>query len=219
MPTLPIERPGKIICVGLNYKDHAEEQGVELPTRPLLFSKWGNTLIGPGEPIVLPSIAQQVDYEAELGVVIGATVSKVSEENALEAVRGYTCANDVSARDIQFSDGQWVRGKSLDTFCPVGPRLVPASEIPDPQTLPIRAILNGQVLQSSNTANMVFSVAQIIAFVSQAITLEPGDLILTGTPAGVGIFREPKLLLKDGDEITIEIDGIGALTNPVRAAS
>ena len=219
MTTLPIERPGKIICVGLNYRDHAEEQGVELPKRPLLFSKWGNTLIGPGDPIVLPPIAEQVDYEAELGVVMGAKVSRVSTENALEAVRGYTCANDVSARDLQFSDGQWVRGKSLDTFCPVGPRLVPASEIGDPQRLPIRAILNGQVLQDSNTANMVFSVAEIIAFVTQAITLEPGDLILTGTPAGVGVFREPKMLLRDGDEITIEIDGIGALTNPVRAAS
>lgn len=212
-----IERPGKIVCVGLNYRDHAEEQGVELPERPLLFSKWPNTLIGPGDAIELPSISHKVDYEAELGVVIGARIKGVSVENALEAVRGYAVANDVSGRDLQFADGQWARGKSLDTFLPVGP-LVPASEVPDPQALPIRTILNGETMQDSNTANMVFSVAEIIAFVTQAITLEPGDLILTGTPAGVGIFREPQRLLQDGDEVTIEIDGLGSITNPVRAA-
>ena len=185
------------------------------PERPLLFAKWPNTLIGPGEPIVIPSITERVDYEAELGVVIGNRASRVSLENALEAVAGYVCANDVSARDLQFSDGQWVRGKSLDTFCPVGPALVPASEVADPQALGIRAILNGQVMQESTTANMVFGVAEIVAFVSQAITLEPGDLILTGTPAGVGVFRDPPVLLQPGDEITIEIDGVGSLTNPV----
>ncbi|MGI8422031.1 MAG: fumarylacetoacetate hydrolase family protein [Gaiellaceae bacterium] len=212
-----IERPGKIVCVGLNYRDHAEEQGVELPERPLLFSKWPNTLIGPGDAIELPSISHKVDYEAELGGVIGARIKGVSVENALEAVRGYAVANDVSGRDLQFADGQWARGKSLDTFLPVGP-LVPASEVPDPQALPIRTILNGETMQDSNTANMVFSVAEIIAFVTQAITLEPGDLILTGTPAGVGIFREPQRLLQDGDEVTIEIDGLGSITNPVRAA-
>jgi len=215
---LPIELPQKVVCVGLNYRDHAEEQGVDLPERPLLFAKWPNTLIGPGDPIVMPPITEQVDYEAELGVVIGARARGVSVENALEAVRGYVCANDVSARDLQFSDKQWVRGKSLDTFCPVGPRPVPVSEIPDPQALRIRAILNGEVMQDSTTANMVFGVAEIVAFVSQAITLEPGDLILTGTPAGVGIFRDPPVLLQPGDEVTIEIEGIGALTNPVRAA-
>jgi 2,4-didehydro-3-deoxy-L-rhamnonate hydrolase len=214
---LPIERPQKIICVGLNYRDHAEEQGTELPERPLLFAKWPNTLIGPGDPIRIPRITQKVDYEAELGVVIGAQVRGVSEENALEAVAGYVCVNDVSGRDLQFSDGQWVRGKSLDTFCPVGPALVPASEIPDPQALGIRAILNGDVMQDSTTANMIFGVAEIVSFVSQAITLEPGDLIATGTPAGVGVFRSPQVLLKPGDEITIEIDGVGALTNPVVA--
>jgi len=214
---LPIERPQKIICIGLNYRDHAEEQGVDLPERPLLFAKWPNTLVGPGDPIVLPPITEKVDYEAELGVVIGSRASRVSVENALEAVAGYICVNDVSARDLQFADGQWVRGKSLDTFCPVGPELVPAAEIPDPQALGIRAILNGQVMQDSTTANMVFGVAEIIAFISQAITLEPGDLIATGTPAGVGVFRDPQVLLKPGDEITIEIDDIGALTNPVAA--
>jgi 2-keto-4-pentenoate hydratase/2-oxohepta-3-ene-1,7-dioic acid hydratase in catechol pathway len=215
---LPIERPQKIVCVGLNYRDHAEEQGVELPERPLLFAKWPNTLIGPGEEIVLPAISQKVDYEAELGVVIGRTARGVSTDDAIEFVAGYVCANDVSGRDLQFSDGQWVRGKSLDTFCPVGPTLVPTAEVPDPQALGIRAILNGEVMQDSTTANMVFGVAEIVSFTSQAITLEPGDLILTGTPAGVGVFRDPQRLLQPGDEITIELDGLGALTNPVVAA-
>jgi 2-keto-4-pentenoate hydratase/2-oxohepta-3-ene-1,7-dioic acid hydratase in catechol pathway len=214
---LPIDVPGKIICVGLNYRDHAEEQGVPLPERPLLFAKWGNTLIGPGEPIVLPAIATQVDYEAELAFVVGARVRGVSRENALESVRGYLCANDVSARDLQFGDGQWGRGKSLDTFCPVG-ELVPAAEVGDPGTLRIRCLLNGQVMQDSTTANLVFGVADIVSFISEAITLEPGDLILTGTPAGVGIFRDPPVLLQDGDEVTVEIEKLGSLTNPVRRA-
>jgi 2,4-didehydro-3-deoxy-L-rhamnonate hydrolase len=214
----PIERPQKIICVGLNYRDHAEEQGSALPERPILFAKWPNTLIGPGDAIVVPPITQKVDYEAELGVVIGARVRGVSVENALEAVAGYVCVNDVSARDLQFADGQWVRGKSPDTFCPVGPMLVPARDVPDPQALSIRAILNGKVMQDSSTANMVFGVAELIAFVTQAITLEPGDLIATGTPAGVGAFRQPPAFMEPGDEVTIEIEGIGALTNPVRAA-
>ena len=215
---LPIDRPGKIICVGLNYRDHAEEQGVELPTAPLLFAKWNNTLIGPGEPIVIPPIVTKTDYEAELGVVIGSRASKVSAENALEAVAGYICVNDVSARDLQFADGQWSRGKSPDTYCPVGPQLVPRDEIPDPQKLAIRAILNGETLQDSTTANMVFGVAEIIAYVTQTITLEPGDLIATGTPAGVGAFRDPKVFMQPGDEITIEIEALGSLTNPVTAA-
>jgi len=214
---LPIERPGKIVCIGLNYRDHAVEQGVPLPERPLLFAKWPNALIGPGEPIVIPEVATQVDYEAELGVVIGARVRNVSIENALEAVRGYVCVNDVSARDLQFSDGQWTRGKSPDTFCPVGPALVPAADVPDPQALAIRCTVNGQTLQDSSTSNMVFGVADLIAFVTQAITLEPGDLIATGTPAGVGAFRKPPVWLQAGDEVTIEIEGIGELTNPVRA--
>jgi 2,4-didehydro-3-deoxy-L-rhamnonate hydrolase len=213
---LPIDKPEKIVCVGLNYRDHAEEQGTELPEAPLLFAKWPNTLIGPGEPIVIPPITKQVDYEAELGVVIGRRVRGTSAENALEAVAGYLCLNDVSARDLQFSDGQWVRGKSLDTFCPVGPHFVSADDVPDPQALSIRALVNGDVLQDSNTSNMIFSVAEIVAHVSQAITLEPGDLIATGTPAGVGAFRDPPIWLEPGDEVTIEIESIGALTNPVR---
>jgi 2-keto-4-pentenoate hydratase/2-oxohepta-3-ene-1,7-dioic acid hydratase in catechol pathway len=214
---LPIDRPQKIVCIGLNYRDHAEEQGTELPAAPLLFAKWPNTLIGPGEPIVIPPITKQVDYEAELGVVIGERVRRASVENALEAVAGFLCLNDVSARDLQFSDGQWVRGKSLDTFCPVGPELVPAADVPDPQALAIRAVVNGEVLQDSHTSNMIFTVAEIVAHVSRAITLEPGDLIATGTPAGVGAFREPPVWLEPGDEVTIEIEGVGALTNPVRA--
>jgi len=215
--TLPIPRPGKIVCVGLNYKDHAEEQGVDLPEAPLLFAKFTTSLIGPGEPIVIPSLVTKCDYEAELGVVIGTTVRNVSRENALEAVAGYVVANDVSARDLQFADGQWTRGKSPDTFCPVG-KLVPAAEVPDPQQLKIRAILNGNVMQDSTTANMVFGVAEIIAYVTRVITLEPGDLIATGTPAGVGAFRDPPVFMQDGDEITIEIERLGSITNPVRAA-
>lgn len=211
-----IPRPGKIVCVGLNYRDHAEEQGVELPEAPLLFAKFTTSLIGHGDAIVIPPAVTKCDYEAELGVVLGATVKQVSKENALEAVAGYLAANDVSARDLQFGDGQWTRGKSPDTFCPVGP-LVPASEVPDPHALPIRAILNGEVVQESTTANLVFGVDEVISYASQTATLEAGDLILTGTPAGVGIFRKPPRLLQPGDEITIEIDGVGSLTNPVVA--
>jgi 2,4-diketo-3-deoxy-L-fuconate hydrolase len=215
MAQLPIDRPQKIICVGLNYVDHAAEGSQKVPERPLLFAKWPNTLIGPREPIVLPSITTKVDYEGELGVVVGRQARGLGADDALDVVAGYLCANDVSARDLQFGDRQWVRGKSLDTFCPIGPSLVPASDVPDPQALRLKTILNGEVVQEAPTADMIFSVAQIVAFVSEAITLEPGDLILTGTPAGVGIFRKPELLLKPGDEVTVEIEGIGTLTNPV----
>jgi 2-keto-4-pentenoate hydratase/2-oxohepta-3-ene-1,7-dioic acid hydratase in catechol pathway len=217
MSALPIDVPSKIVCVGLNYRDHAEEQGTDLPSAPLLFAKWPNALIGPGEPIVIPRASKQVDYEAELGVVIGERLRRVSEENALQAVRGYICLNDVSARDLQFSDGQWTRGKSVDTFCPVGPQLVPAADVPDPQALGIRCVLNGETMQDSTTANMIFTVAEIIAYITKTMTLEPGDLIATGTPAGVGVFRDPPVLLKAGDEVMIEIDGLGSLTNPVKA--
>ena len=213
---LSITRPGKIVCVGLNYHDHAEEGGAELPKAPLLFAKWSNTLIGHGDPIVLPAESKEVDYEAELGVVIGTTAKHVSERDALDVVQGYICVNDVSARDLQFADGQWTRGKSPDSFCPVGPRLVPREEIDDPQALAIRCVLNGETMQDSSTSQMIFSVAEIIAYVSRVITLEPGDLIATGTPAGVGVFRDPKVLLKDGDEVTVDIEGLGALTNPVK---
>ncbi len=216
---LPIERPSKIVCVGMNYRDHAAEQGLDVPEQPLLFAKWPNGLIGPGEAIVLPPDPSQVDYEAELGVVIGRSARGLRTEDALDAVAGYVCVNDVSARDLQFADGQWTRGKSLDTFCPVGPRLVPAAEVPDPQRLGIRCRVNGELLQDSSTAQMVFSVAEIVAFVSTWLTLEPGDLIATGTPAGVGFTREPPVYLRPGDEVTVEIDGLGALVNPVVAAT
>ncbi len=186
---LPIERPGKIVCVGLNYRDHAEEQGVDLPEEPLLFAKWPTALVGPGDPIVIPPAVTMCDYEAELGVVIGSRVKGVSKENALEAVRGYLCANDVTARDLQFGDGQWTRGKSPDTFCPVGPALVPAADVRDPHDLWIRATVSGEVLQDSTTANLIFGIDEVISHVSKTATLEPGDLILTGTPAGVGVFR------------------------------
>jgi 2-keto-4-pentenoate hydratase/2-oxohepta-3-ene-1,7-dioic acid hydratase in catechol pathway len=215
---LPIERPGKIVCVGLNYRDHAVEQGVPLPEAPLLFAKWPNALIGPGEPIVIPPLVTKCDYEAELGVVIGARAKDVSAENALDVVAGYICVNDVSARNLQFADGQWTRGKSPDTFCPVGPWLVPRNDVPDPQSLAIRAILNGEPVQESTTANMVFGVAELIAYIAQTVTLEPGDLIATGTPAGVGAFRDPPVFMQPGDEITIEIERLGSLTNPVIAA-
>jgi 2-keto-4-pentenoate hydratase/2-oxohepta-3-ene-1,7-dioic acid hydratase in catechol pathway len=212
---LPIERPGKVICVGLNYRGHAEEQGAAIPERPLLFAKWSTALTGPGDPIVLPRISSSIDYEAELGVVLGSRVKGVSAADALEAVRGYLCANDVTARDLQHADGQFTRSKSLDTFCPVG-ELVPAAEVADPQALRIRCLVNGAVRQDSTTADMIFSVAELIAFASEAITLEPGDLILTGTPAGVGVFRDPPVFLADGDEVTVEIERIGTLTNAVR---
>jgi 2-keto-4-pentenoate hydratase/2-oxohepta-3-ene-1,7-dioic acid hydratase in catechol pathway len=212
-----IATPQKIICVGLNYRDHAEEQGIELPKHPLLFAKWPNTLIGPGEPIRIPSITSTVDYEAELGLVIGREARCVAADDALEFVEGYVVANDVSARDLQFADGQWVRGKSLDTFLPVS-ELVPRDDVPNPGSLPIHAVLNGERLQDSNTSQMIFGPAEIIAFVSEAITLVPGDLILTGTPHGVGAFRDPPIWLQPGDEITIEVEGVGAITSPVVAA-
>jgi 2,4-didehydro-3-deoxy-L-rhamnonate hydrolase len=213
---IPIERPGKIICVGLNYHDHAAEQGIQAPAAPMFFAKYTTSLIGPGDPIVIPPVIKQTDFEAELGVVMGRTVRNVSQENAMEAVAGYVVANDVTARDLQYADKQFTRGKSPDTFCPVGP-LVPLSDVPDPHVLPIRAILNGQVMQSSTTANLIFGVDFIISYASQTSTLEAGDLILTGTPGGVGIFRDPPVLLQPGDTITIEIDGLGSLTNPVVA--
>jgi 2-keto-4-pentenoate hydratase/2-oxohepta-3-ene-1,7-dioic acid hydratase in catechol pathway len=213
---LPIDRPSKIVCVGLNYRDHAAESAQEVPGQPLLFAKWPNALIGPGDTIRLPDFAAQVDYEAELGVVIGRAVRNISAENALEAVAGYICVNDISARDIQFLDGQWTRGKSFDTFCPVGPGVVPIDEVPDPQALRLRCLVNGEVVQDDSTASMIFPVSELIAFASRAMQLEPGDLIATGTPAGVQLGRETPRWLEDGDVVTVEIEGVGTLTNPVR---
>lgn len=205
---------GKIICVGLNYRDHAIEQKIDLPTRPILFAKWPNSLSGPGIPIRIPPITSQVDYEAELAVVIGERCRRVPANRALEVVSGYAALNDVSARDLQFGDGQWSRGKSLDGFCPIGP-VTESSAISDPQALRIRAELNGRTMQDSTTAEMVFGITELLAFITQGITLEPGDVIATGTPAGVGVFREPPVFLRNGDEITIRIDGLSPLTNPV----
>ena len=213
---LPIDRPGKIICVGLNYRDHAAEAELDVPRKPILFAKWPTALIGPNMPIVVPAISRRVDYEAELGIVIGRRVRGVSATDALSAVAGFLCVNDVTARDLQLEDGQWTRAKSLDTFCPVGPALVPAGDVPDPQRLRIRCLLNGSVVQDSSTENMIFSCAELIAFASEAIELEPGDLIATGTPAGVGFARRPPVYLTPGDEVTVEIEGLGELTNPVR---
>ncbi len=216
--TLPIALPQKIVCVGMNYRDHAAEAGLDVPERPILFAKWPNSLVGPGDAIVIPPLSEQIDYEAELAVVIGARVRDVPVEEALGAVAGYLCLNDVSARDVQFADRQWTRAKSFDTFTPIGPGLVPAREIHDPQALAIRCSVNGEVLQDSTTAEMVFSVADVVAYASRSITLEPGDVIATGTPAGVGFTREPPVFLRPGDEVTVEIEGIGALRNPVRSA-
>ncbi|HWN22031.1 MAG TPA: fumarylacetoacetate hydrolase family protein [Gaiellaceae bacterium] len=215
---LPIDRPSKILCVGLNYRDHASESKMELPDAPLLFAKWPNALVGHGAPIVLPPNARETDYEAELGVVIGRGGRNIAVGDALDHVGGYLCANDVSSRDIQFADGQWTRGKSFDTFCPVGPTLVAADRIPDPQALRIRCLLNGEALQDASTADMIFSVAEVIAYISDGIELVAGDLILTGTPPGVGFVRTPPVFLQDGDEVTVEIEGVGTLTNPVRRA-
>ena len=215
---LPFARPSKIVCVGLNYRDHASESKMALPDAPLLFAKWPNALVGHGAPIVLPPLARETDYEAELGVVIGRGGRNIRVGDALDHVAGYVCANDVSSRDVQFADGQWTRGKSFDTFCPVGPELVPADRIPDPQALRVRCLVNGKALQDGSTADMIFSVAEIIAYISEGIELVDGDLILTGTPPGVGFARTPPVFLQEGDEVSVEIEGVGTLTNPVRRA-
>jgi 5-carboxymethyl-2-hydroxymuconate isomerase len=207
----------KIVCVGLNYVDHAREVELALPEKPLLFAKWQSAVIASGEPIVIPPGVEQVDYEAELAAVIGARVKGVSVENALEAVAGYTCLNDVSARVFQFADGQWTRAKSLDTFCPIGPRVVPREEVGDPQSLRIQCRVNGETLQDGSTADMIFGVAELIAYVSETITLEPGDVIATGTPPGVAFGRPDGRYLQDGDSVEVEIERIGVLANPVAA--
>jgi 2-keto-4-pentenoate hydratase/2-oxohepta-3-ene-1,7-dioic acid hydratase in catechol pathway len=212
----PLPRPGKIIGIGLNYMDHCREQNVKVPERPLVFTKFGTAVTGPyGEIEWEAALTHEVDYEGELGVVIGKTVRRVTKEAALDYVFGYTVANDVSARDLQFSDRQWVRSKSLDTFCPFGPAIVTADEIPYPQKLALRTKVNGKVLQDSNTSEMIFGVRELIAFLSFSFTLEPGDLILTGTPSGVGVFRNPKIFLQNGDLVEVEIEGVGKIENHV----
>jgi 2-keto-4-pentenoate hydratase/2-oxohepta-3-ene-1,7-dioic acid hydratase in catechol pathway len=213
----PVPRPSKIIGIGLNYRDHAAETGQELPTRPTVFAKFPNSLSGPYDPIVLPALSQAVDYEGELGVVIGRQARFVGEDEALSYVGGYLCVNDVSARDVQNWTSQWSLGKSFDTFAPVGPFLVTAADVPDPQDLEIETRVNGVTVQHSSTANMVFTVAALVSQLSAVMTLEPGDIIATGTPGGIGGAQNPPLFLKDGDVVEVEIERLGGLRNPVVA--
>jgi 2-keto-4-pentenoate hydratase/2-oxohepta-3-ene-1,7-dioic acid hydratase in catechol pathway len=212
----PVPRPGKIFCIGLNYSDHAAEGNVTVPDEIPLFSKYWNSVIGPGAEILVPTLTEKPDFEAELGVIIGREAKSVSVDDALDYVAGYTCMNDVSARDLQQSNAQWMRGKAIDTFLPMGPYLVTSDEVPDPQQLAIGSKLNGTQMQNANTNTMVWSVAEIISFISETITLSPGDAIATGTPAGVGSMHKPPVWLQEGDVITIEVEGLGSLSNPIR---
>jgi 2-keto-4-pentenoate hydratase/2-oxohepta-3-ene-1,7-dioic acid hydratase in catechol pathway len=205
----------KIICVGRNYAEHAAELGDDAPTEPLLFGKFENTLIGDGDPIVLPPEATHVDAEAELAVEIGSRGHRIAEPDALAHVRGYRVANDLSARNLQYTDGQWTRAKGFDTFCPLGERVVPVSELGDGAGLRVVQRLNGDVLQDGNTRDLIFPVAFLVAYISNVFTLEPGDLILTGTPSGIGWARDPKVRLQPGDVVEVEVEGVGALRNPV----
>jgi 2-keto-4-pentenoate hydratase/2-oxohepta-3-ene-1,7-dioic acid hydratase in catechol pathway len=213
----PLPRPGKIVAIGRNYRDHAAEEGVEPPPAPLIFAKWPTAVVGSGAEVRWdPELSRQVDYEAELAVVIGTRARRVAPAVALDHVLGYTCLNDVSARDIQFGDGQWVRGKSLDTFCPMGPVLVTADEIGDPQDLAISCTVGDERVQDARTSAMYFGIAEIISYCSHSFTLEPGDVIATGTPGGVGVFRDPPRFLQDGDRVVVEIERIGRLENVCR---
>jgi 2-keto-4-pentenoate hydratase/2-oxohepta-3-ene-1,7-dioic acid hydratase in catechol pathway len=212
----PVPNPGKVIGIGLNYADHAREQNLEPPKSPIVFVKFPTAVIGPDEAITWPSEASaKVDYEAELAVVIGRRARNVSAADAYSVIAGYTVANDVSARDVQFSDGQWVRGKSFDTFCPLGPYLLTTDDVSDPHGLGIRCILNGQVVQDSSTDQLIFDVPTLVEFITRTSTLLPGDIICTGTPDGVGVFRNPPLFLKPGDVVEVEIEKLGTLRNPV----
>jgi len=214
----PVPRPGKLICIGLNYRDHAAESKMAIPEKPVVFSKFSTAVIGPGEPVVIPSSSSQVDYEAELAVVIGRRAKNVSVDRALDYVLGYTCFNDVSARDFQFADGQWQRGKSCDTFAPMGQTIVTTDEIPDPHKLSIKLLLNGKTMQDSNTDQLIFGVPRLIEFLSETITLEPGDVIATGTPSGVGFARKPPVFLRPGDVMQVQIERVGDVGNPIVAA-
>jgi 2-keto-4-pentenoate hydratase/2-oxohepta-3-ene-1,7-dioic acid hydratase in catechol pathway len=216
----PPLRPGKVVAIGLNYLDHVRETGMEAPRSPLVFSKWASCVIGPDAPIVIdPAVTARVDWEVELAAIVGRPLRRVSEAEALAGVFGYTVANDISARDVQFADGQWVRGKSMDTFCPLGPAIVTADEIDDVQSLGLRTRVNGETVQDSSTAEMIFGVAELLAFCSRSFTLEPGDVVLTGTPWGCGEFMTPQRHLTHGDVVEVEVDGIGVLRNPVEELS
>jgi 2-keto-4-pentenoate hydratase/2-oxohepta-3-ene-1,7-dioic acid hydratase in catechol pathway len=213
-------RPGKIVAIGLNYLDHIRESNLPIPDRPLIFAKFPSSVVGPNEPIVVDTaLTSQVDWEVELGVIVARTMRNVAAEKALDYVFGYTIGNDVSARDVQFSESQWTRGKSFDTFCPIGPVVVTPDEIPDPQALALRTRVNGEVMQDSSTSEILFGVAELLAFSSRSFTLEPGDLLLTGTPWGCGYFMEPPRLLEDGDVVECEVERIGVLRNPVVATT
>lgn len=212
----PIAQPEKIICVGLNFLDHCKETGLEPPASPVIFSKYANAIIGESEAIELPINSNQVDYEAELAIVIGKEAKCVSKEEAEDYIFGYTIMNDVSARDLQFTDGQWSRGKSADTFAPIGPTIVTKDEVGDPHNLDISLCLNDEIMQQSNTKNLIFNIPYIVSFLSQSMTLKPGDLIATGTPPGVGMGRNPQVWLKDGDQLSITIENIGTLSNHVK---
>lgn len=212
----PVPRPGKIICIGLNYRDHAEESGMPIPTSPIIFSKFSTSVIGAGDAIRVPASSEQVDYEAELAFVVGRTAKNVKAADAMKYVFGYTNFNDVSARDLQFADGQWQRGKSCDTFSPMGEFVATPDEIGDPHDLKIQFRLNGETLQDSRTEQLIFKIPELIEFLSASITLEPGDVVATGTPPGVGFARKPPVFLKAGDIAEIEIEGLGVLSNPVK---
>ncbi len=213
----PIPRPGKILCIGLNYRDHAAESNQPIPQYPTVFAKYNNTIIGPGAAIVLPSVTEKVDYEAEFAFVIGRTARNVQAADALNYVAGYLPFNDVSARDYQMRTSQWTVGKTFDTFGPLGPALVTADEIANPHDLDIQLTINGEVLQSSNTSNLIFSINELIADLTSFMTLEPGDIISTGTPSGVGSARKPQRWLRAGDVVAVTIEGLGTLENPVVA--
>ncbi len=215
----PVPRPPKLICVGLNYRDHAIESKMEIPKVPTIFSKFASAVIAPGEPIVLPKASTQPDYEAEFAFVIGHGGRYIPAERWREHVFGYTIINDVSARDYQMATTQWLMGKTFDTFAPMGPYLVSADEIPDPHALDISMTINGEVLQHSNTRELIFKIPELVAFLSSVITLEPGDVVSTGTPAGVGVARKPQRFLRPGDDVVVRVEGLGELRNPVVAES
>jgi 2-keto-4-pentenoate hydratase/2-oxohepta-3-ene-1,7-dioic acid hydratase in catechol pathway len=211
----PIGKPGKITCVGLNYADHAREQGIEPPKLPIFFLKSANTISGPGDPIVMPVNSTDVDYEAEFAVVIGKGGKRIAEEDAYSHIAGYMVMNDVTARDMQQGDKQWFRGKSCDTFAPAGPWIVTKDEVPDPHQLAVKLMLNREVMQDSNTSNLIFKVPFLVSYLSQSLTWEVGDIISTGTPPGVGVFRKPPVFLKPGDTVSATVERLGTLTNPV----
>lgn len=213
----PVPRPSKIVCIGLNYRDHAAESGMAVPTSPITFSKYPTAITHPAAPVLLPRTSTQVDYEAELAVIIGRRAKHVTKERAFDHVLGYANFNDVSARDFQFADKQWQRAKSCDTFGPLGPAIVTKDEVPDPHDLRIQLRLNGQTMQDSSTSQLVFGVDDLVAFLSETVTLEPGDVIATGTPPGVGFARKPPVFLKPGDLMEVEVEGLGILSNPVLA--